>query len=117
MVGMRRRRGLMGGTGGASARTLAMPLASEAPGGRSTVMTDEVPERKVGSEISCLLMDRLRGERTLVDGQECVEVVGLIMVGAVEPGWFEEISSWRVFFVEKPGATGEGRGESLIDEG
>ena len=35
-------------------------MEREAPGGRETVSTEEVQETKVGSEMSCLLMVRLR---------------------------------------------------------
>jgi hypothetical protein len=63
-----------------------MPFLSRAPGGRLTVMTDEVLEMKVGSEISCLLIDRLRddGIRVLV-GKEAI-VNGVVMVEALGEG-------------------------------
>ena len=38
----------------------SMPLDRLAPGGRLTVSTEEVLETKVGSDMSCLFIERLR---------------------------------------------------------
>ena len=49
-LGPSRRRGLIGGTGGACIPFI--PLFIDAPAGRSTVSMDEVPVTNVGVEIS-----------------------------------------------------------------
>lgn len=54
-------RGLIGGRGGANPRLGPSPLRPEpSPIGRFIVLTEDVPERKVGSEMSDLLTDFLR---------------------------------------------------------
>lgn len=52
----RRRIGLIGGTGGGG----SMPFFKDAPAGKSTVSMTEVPETKIGSEISDFTIDFLR---------------------------------------------------------
>lgn len=70
-VCVRFRRGLRGGTGGGGPGfTEFMPLARLAPGGRFTVSTDDVLNMNIGSEISCLLIERLRDETNRGDGAE-----------------------------------------------
>lgn len=55
-----RRRGLIGGTGGAFGPFVSIPLVSELVGGKSTVSIDDVPVTKVGADISVLFTDPLR---------------------------------------------------------
>ena len=43
----------------------SIPFCRDAPGGRPTVLTEEVEERRVGSEIRFLFTERLRAERDL----------------------------------------------------
>jgi len=76
MVRVCRRRGLTGGIGGA---LCSMPLRREAPGGRGTVVTCDVDERNLGSEMSDLLIDRLRG------GINAVPPWGPEIVGVLAP--------------------------------
>lgn len=51
----------MGGGGPRVGLGASIPLDRLAPGGRLTVSTEEVQETKVGSDMSCLFTERLRG--------------------------------------------------------
>lgn len=54
------RAGMGGALGPGEEERESMPLERLAPSGRLMVSTEEVQEMKVGSEMSCLFMERLR---------------------------------------------------------
>lgn len=84
----RRRRGLIGGTGmlGMVGENWdfsgegSLPFERDAPGGRPTVLTEEVEERRVGSEMRFLFTERLREasdlEEWVVGKADCWGVPG-----------------------------------------
>ena len=72
----------MGGIGGFDMLVLSMPLLRLAPSGRSTVVTEEVLLIKVGSEMSCLLTERLRADADRGAGGYADPVI-MVGVGAM----------------------------------
>ena len=69
-----------------------MPFLRLASGGRSTVSTEEVQEMKVGSEMSCLLMDCLRHWPERLKLRRVGELRGLVIVGWLPSG---NVGFWR----------------------
>jgi hypothetical protein len=77
-----RRRGLIGGTGGA---TSSRPFFRLAPGGRATVSTDDVVEMSVGSPISYFWMERFRAV-VRSDVEDCGSWLGKLgWTGVLDP--------------------------------
>src|ERR1700761_538431 len=117
------RRGLIGGTGGASS---SMPLLKEAPEGRSTVSMTEVVEISFGSDISDFLIDcfRMPGFRrdgidatvlVLLFGKEVITGVDAAEIGGVGFDAKGPIGDARPLGFMKPGLRGpilgDGRGD------
>lgn len=110
--------GLIGGTGGGA----SVPFLKDAPFGRLIVSMTEVVDKKMGSDISALLMDFLRRvpvegimapAPTLVlkaaaTGVEVPETGGVLL--AEKGGIGEPLG--RNAFILGLGAPGEGRGEA-----
>ena len=110
--------GLMGGTGGG----VSVPFLKEAPVGRLMVSMTEVVDRKMGSDISALLMDFFRSVpvegmmapaptfvlKAAATGVEVPETGGVLL--AENGGIGEPLG--RNAFILGLGAPGEGRGET-----